>query len=104
MQRSSNYPTSSQSSKSAAQNQNSFSSMPSTNYSAAASKTASPKVMTESAASGSPNLLQIRTELFEHGLFPMQSKLTSNVLVTTFTNLNLLSSIDYKIKLANWVD
>lgn len=34
----------------------------------------------------------------------MQSKLTANVLVTTFTNLNLLSSIDYKIKLSNWVD
>lgn len=78
--------------------------MPSTNYSAAASKSASPYNMAESAASGSPNLLQIRTELFEHGLFPMPSKLTSNVLVTTFTNLNLLSSIDYKIKLANWVD
>jgi hypothetical protein len=51
-----------------------------------------------------PNLLQIRTELFEHGLFPMQSKLSSSVLVTTFTNLNLLSSIDYKIRLSNWVD
>jgi len=49
-------------------------------------------------------LLQLRTELFEHGLFPMQSKLSANVLVNTFTNLNLLSSIDYKIKLVNWVD
>ena len=49
-------------------------------------------------------LLSVRTELFEHGLFPMQSKLTSTVLVNTFTNLNLLSSIDYKIKLSNWVD
>ena len=48
--------------------------------------------------------LQLRTELFEHGLFPMQSKLSANVLVNTFTNLNLLSSIDYKIKLVNWVD
>ena len=34
----------------------------------------------------------------------MQNKLSANVLVNTFTNLNLLSSIDYKIKLANWVD
>ena len=50
------------------------------------------------------SLLSVRTELFEHGLFPMQSKLTSGVLVNTFTNLNLLSSIDYKIKLSNWVD
>ena len=49
-------------------------------------------------------ILQLRTELFEHGLFPMQSKLSANVLINTFTNLNLLSSIDYKIKLVNWVD
>ena len=49
--------------------------------------------------------LQIRTELFEHALFPlMQGKLSSTVLVNTFTNLNLLSSIDYKIKLPHWVD
>ena len=34
----------------------------------------------------------------------MQSKLSANVLINTFTNLNLLSSIDYKIKLVNWVD
>ena len=34
----------------------------------------------------------------------MQSKLSANVLINTFTNLNLLSSIDYKIKLSNWVD
>ena len=46
----------------------------------------------------------LRTELFEHGLFPMLGKLSANVLINTFTNLNLLSSIDYKIKLANWVD
>ena len=25
-------------------------------------------------------------------------------MINTFTNLNLLSSIDYKIKLVNWVD
>ena len=46
----------------------------------------------------------LRTELFEHGLFPMLGKLSANVLINTFTNLNLLSSIDYKIKLVNWVD
>ena len=55
--------------------------------------------------SGGESKLQIRTELFEHGLFPlMQGKLSSTVLVNTFTNLNLLSSIDYKIKLPHWVD
>ena len=34
----------------------------------------------------------------------MQGKLCNTVLVNTFTNLNLLSSIDYKIKLSHWVD
>jgi hypothetical protein len=34
----------------------------------------------------------------------MQSKLTTLSLVNTFSNLNLLSSLDYKIKLAAWVD
>ena len=44
--------------------------------------------------------LAIRTELFEQGLYPTQTKLTTSVLVNLFTNLNLLSSIDYKIKLS----
>lgn len=46
--------------------------------------------------------LAIRTELFEHGVFPLQThhgKITPAILIDTFTNLNLLSSIDYKIKL-----
>ena len=33
-----------------------------------------------------------------------QSKITPNMLISTFTNLNLLSSIDYKIKLQTWID
>lgn len=51
--------------------------------------------------------LAIRSELFEHGIFPLQThhgKISSTILIDTFTNLNLLSSIDYKIKLQNWVD
>ena len=31
-------------------------------------------------------------------------KITPMILINTFTNLNLLSSIDYKIKLQNWMD
>jgi hypothetical protein len=31
-------------------------------------------------------------------------KITPTILINTFTNLNLLSSIDYKIKLQNWMD
>jgi len=31
-------------------------------------------------------------------------KITAALLIDTFTNLNLLSSIDYKITLKNWVD
>lgn len=50
--------------------------------------------------------LCIRPEIFEHGVFPSMShgKITSSILIDTFTNLNLLSTIDYKIKLQNWVD
>ncbi len=49
--------------------------------------------------------LAIRTELFEQGLYPQyQNKLTTSVIVNLFTSLNLLSSIDYKIKLSQWVD
>lgn len=47
--------------------------------------------------------LSIRTELFEQGLFPIiQTKLTNTVLVNLFANLNLVSSIDYKIRLKEW--
>ena len=49
--------------------------------------------------------LTIRQELFDHGVFPqMHGKITPTILIDTFTNLNLLSSIDYKIKLQNWID
>ena len=50
--------------------------------------------------------LAIRTELFDHGIYPQMhtGKITPAILIETFTNLNLLSSIDYKIKLQNWVD
>jgi hypothetical protein len=48
--------------------------------------------------------LAIRTELFEHGLFPTQIKLTNQVLVSVFSNLNLVSTIDYKIKLKDWIE
>lgn len=50
-------------------------------------------------------MLSIRSELFDHAVFPvMANKITSTVLVTTFTNLNLLSSIDYKIKMSHWLE
>lgn len=49
--------------------------------------------------------LAIRQELFDHGVFPqMHGKITPAILIDTFTNLNLLSSIDYKIKLQSWID
>ena len=48
--------------------------------------------------------LAIRTELFEQGLFPMQAKLSATILINLFTSLNLHSSIDYRIKLTQWVE
>lgn len=50
-------------------------------------------------------VLSIRSELFDHAVFPVPTnKITQSVLVTTFTNLNLLSSIDYKIKMNHWLE
>lgn len=57
--------------------------------------------MVESAAQSQ---LDIRTELFEHGLYPLQTKLTDHMLVTLFKNLHMISSIDYKITHQQWSD
>ena len=49
--------------------------------------------------------LSIRSELFEQGLFPtIQTKLTQQLLINLFQNLNLVSSIDYKIRLKEWTE
>jgi len=48
--------------------------------------------------------LDIRTELFEHGLYPLQTKLTDQILIALFKNLHMISSIDYKITHKQWSD
>ena len=48
----------------------------------------------------SQGILEIRTELFEHGLYPLKTKLTSQMLINLFKNLHMISSIDYKIPLS----
>jgi hypothetical protein len=49
--------------------------------------------------------LRIRTELFDHGLFPGSAKqLTGSSLQMLFKNLHLVSSIDYKITLEQWIE
>jgi hypothetical protein len=48
--------------------------------------------------------LSVRTDLFDHGLFPLQPKVSSSILINLFANLNLVSSIDYKVKLKDWVE
>lgn len=63
------------------------------------------KVRSNNQPQSGPKILSIRSELFDHAIFPViANKMTSNVLVTTFTNLNLLSSIDYKIKMQHWLE
>ena len=52
----------------------------------------------------SQGILEIRTELFEHGLYPLKTKLTSQMLINLFKNLHMISSIDYKIPLSQWID
>ena len=40
--------------------------------------------------------LSLRTDLFDHGLYP-SSKFASQPLINLFSNLHLVSSIEYRI-------
>jgi len=47
---------------------------------------------------------EIRSELFEHGIFPFQEKFSNELLISVCKNLHLLSSIEYRISLAQWIE
>lgn len=48
--------------------------------------------------------LHIRSEIFEHSIYPMQSKFTQKTLIDVFKSLHMLSSFDYKISMDNWIE
>jgi len=48
--------------------------------------------------------LEIRTELFDHWVYPNQAKITEQSLLTLFKSLNILSSVKYKISIFQWIE
>lgn len=48
--------------------------------------------------------LEIRAELFDHCVYPNQSKITEQSLVTLFKSLHLMSSVTYKISIFQWIE
>lgn len=48
--------------------------------------------------------ISIRSELFEHCIYPSQTKITTQNILNLFRSLHLLSSFDYKITLDNWIE
>lgn len=48
--------------------------------------------------------LCIRSEIFEHSMYPSQSKFTTKNLTDLFKSLHLLSTFDYKINGSAWIE
>jgi len=49
-------------------------------------------------------LLSIRYELFDHLIYPLSVKFDENMIIQLFRKLHIMSSIDYKITLNEWID
>jgi hypothetical protein len=49
-------------------------------------------------------LLLIRYELFDHLIYPLSVKFDENMIIQLFRKLHIMSSIDYKITLNEWID
>lgn len=50
------------------------------------------------------NQIFIRQEVFDNLVYPFSIKLDENVIIQLFRKLHIMSSIDYKISLDNWID
>lgn len=48
--------------------------------------------------------LEIRTELFDHCIYPNQAKITEQSLLSLFKSLHILSSVTYKISIFQWIE
>jgi hypothetical protein len=46
----------------------------------------------------------IRPELFDHLVYPLSIKLDENLIIQLFRKLHIMSTIDYKIKLEEWIE
>jgi len=49
-------------------------------------------------------LVSIRYELFDHLIYPLGVKFDENMIIQLFRKLHIMSSIDYKISLNEWID
>ena len=49
-------------------------------------------------------LVSIRYELFDHLIYPLSVKFDENMIIQLFRKLHIMSSIDYKITLNEWID
>ena len=52
----------------------------------------------------SRSVLQIKTEVFDHGVFPCPARLTPTSLIAAVKSLFIASTMDFKINLQQWVD
>jgi hypothetical protein len=50
------------------------------------------------------NIIYIRTEIFDHLIYPLPVKLDDNNIIGLFRKLHIMSTIDYKISLNEWID
>lgn len=50
------------------------------------------------------NLIYIKPELFDHLIYPLTIKVDDNNIIQLFRKLHIMSTIDYKITLSDWID
>lgn len=50
-----------------------------------------------------PPTIHIRQEVFDHLVYPLSVKLDDNIIIQLFRKLHIMSSIDYKISLEDWI-
>ncbi len=54
--------------------------------------------------SSTTTVIYIRQEIFDHLIYPLSIRLEENQIVQLFRKLHIMSSIDFKIKLEDWVE
>ena len=50
------------------------------------------------------NSIFIRLEIFDHLVYPLSIKLDENLVIQLFRKLHIMSTIDYKIRLEDWIE
>jgi hypothetical protein len=50
------------------------------------------------------NSIYVRLEIFDHLVYPLSIKLDDNLIIQLFRKLHIMSTIDYKIRLEDWIE